>query len=875
MPLFHTMLRRLTLLMATALVLACLAGELPASAERKRILILNSYTTEDLWTAKVNQGIFSVFRERGVDVEFLVEEIGITRTMPALYLPELRTLLQKRYTSIPLDLIITTENNALNFALEQVGAALPDVPIVFSSLTDRHLIRRFPDERATGVFSEDSALFLLRELIRLHGDIPKIALLVDRTPRGFMDLARLRDAAITLSFPTQRIFPYIGLSIEEMMDSFAKLPPNSVVLLGNFSVSVGGRLIPLPTVVEAIQSANELSTYSLLEETAALGVLGTVTGGGSQIGRMAGEIALKVLGGTATETIPLARGANNRLIFNYAEVKNLGIQRSSLPPGSILHGDPFQEINRFVPLIAGNILLFIILGSSAFILRRKIKARKIAESELFRQSESWKNLFENSPQGIIIYDILGQIKETNSRFRELFRLTDGIPQVGIMSLLAGTGTVFTEEEVFPSFMTNLATSVKSKETKVPDGEGGTIPVSFLTFPLPSVSEEDVYCALFEDISERKRLQAMLRRRTALQKQVTAISSRFVMEGEFGETMKVALGDILNLSGARFASIYVMSETGALVPEIEIFPEGRMERRPNGDDPLFGEDFFWKSLLKKDPLPTVLLVEPSIRDHRLKRDGLHGRIALMPLLLNRNLQGFLALVDPLPRWYDASDEPMLALFSELLSIAIERKREEDALRKAHEIILGRFSGAISVLRQVSELRDDSTSGHQKNVSELAESLAVEMNLPEETRMAVRYAGLVHDIGKLYIPAEILGKPSFLSEAEYELVKKHPEYGHNILSTLDFPWPLAKIVLQHHERVDGSGYPYGLTMGEICLEARILAVVDSYDAMVSDRPYRKSKGEQEALDELCDLAGSAYDPEIVQAFVSLRKKRAAGE
>jgi HD-GYP domain-containing protein (c-di-GMP phosphodiesterase class II) len=147
----------------------------------------------------------------------------------------------------------------------------------------------------------------------------------------------------------------------------------------------------------------------------------------------------------------------------------------------------------------------------------------------------------------------------------------------------------------------------------------------------------------------------------------------------------------------------------------------------------------------------------------------------------------------------------------------------------------------------------------------------MNLSEETRLSVRYAALVHDLGKLYIPAEILGKPSPLSRAEYELVKKHPEFGHDILSPLNFPWPLAKIVLQHHERMDGQGYPFGLTGQQIIFEARLLSVVDAFDAMTSDRPYRKKKSTETALIELSDLAGTVYDAKIVEAFVTMIREK----
>ncbi len=872
MHLSKTLPRKIALFAATAMLLTVLGGSPSATEMRRRVLILNSYSMEDSWTNEAIQGIFALFKERGADVEFLTEDIDMASQLSSFSLPEYRALLHDRYAVAPPNLIITTENDALSFVLDPNTTPLPEVPVIFCSLTNTALLSRFPDERATGVFCEDSALFLLREIIRLHGRESRISLIIDGTPRGLRDLERIKEAATSLSYPHKMISAIIGLDMSEMINSLDKLSPESVIVLGHCTVSSTGVMMPLPTLVEVIQSARNLPTYSLLEETAALGFLGTVSERGFQRGYQAGEVALKVLGGTPVRSIPPVEGENSRLIFNYSGMKGLGIKQSSLPSHIVLFGDPFEELDQFIPYLAWNAVLFLLLGGSAVYLRRKIGARKIAESDLLRQNGYWESLFESSAQGIIIYDILGHAKETNSRFRELFRIPEDAPVPDMLSLLSSTGTECTEEDIFPRLLTGQWGTITPRETRLPDGEGGTIPISFIAFPLPSSSDEDIYCALFEDIGERKKLQVMLQRRTALQRQVTAISSRFVIAREFDDTMERALEDILSLSGARFASLFLLSDTGALVPKLEVFSSEEIKDGKSPGSLAIGEDFFWKSLLDSDRLPTVLVVKSPSGGHVTSGRNLFGgrevnSVTILPLLLTGNLQGFLALADPLPHWSDASDEPMLGLFSELLAIAIERRKEEDVLRKAHNSVHSRFSGVISVLRQVSELRDVSTAGHQKNVSILANSLAVEMRLPEDNQMAVRYAAMVHDLGKLYIPAEILSKPSVLSNAEYELVKKHPEFGHNILSPLDFPWPLAKIVLQHHERIDGTGYPYGISGEEICLEARIIAVADAFEAMTSDRPYRGKKSVKVALDELLELAGTAYDPEIVSEFVSM--------
>jgi len=143
----------------------------------------------------------------------------------------------------------------------------------------------------------------------------------------------------------------------------------------------------------------------------------------------------------------------------------------------------------------------------------------------------------------------------------------------------------------------------------------------------------------------------------------------------------------------------------------------------------------------------------------------------------------------------------------------------------------------------------------------------MNLPQDQTEGIRLAGLVHDIGKISIPAEILSKPGKLSETEYQLIQAHPQIGYDILKSITFPWPVAEIVLQHHERLDGSGYPQGLKGDAILLEAKILAVADVVEAMASHRPYRPALGIDAALQEIKQQQGKLYDSSVVEACVQL--------
>jgi PAS domain S-box-containing protein/putative nucleotidyltransferase with HDIG domain len=198
---------------------------------------------------------------------------------------------------------------------------------------------------------------------------------------------------------------------------------------------------------------------------------------------------------------------------------------------------------------------------------------------------------------------------------------------------------------------------------------------------------------------------------------------------------------------------------------------------------------------------------------------------------------------------------------------ERKKAEESLRQSVDQLRSTMKAAINSLSSAIEMRDPYTSGHQEQVTKLAAAIAREMGLSEDEVEAIQVAGIVHDIGKLSIPAEILSKPARLTEIEYSLVKTHPEVGYTILSKIDFPWPIAKIVRQHHERIDGTGYPNGLSGPDLLIEAKILGVADVVEAMSSHRPYRPSLGIEEALKEISEKSGTLYDPDVVKACLKL--------
>lgn len=202
---------------------------------------------------------------------------------------------------------------------------------------------------------------------------------------------------------------------------------------------------------------------------------------------------------------------------------------------------------------------------------------------------------------------------------------------------------------------------------------------------------------------------------------------------------------------------------------------------------------------------------------------------------------------------------------------ERKRAEKVLRESFEKTQRSLEGVINAITTIVETRDPYTAGHQKRVSRLACAIAEEMGLSGDRIAGLRIGAILHDVGKIYVPAEILAKPGRLSPVEMDIVKAHPQESYDILKMIDFPWPVAEIAFQHQERFNGTGYPRGLADGDILLEARILAVADTVEAMMIQRPYRPAVGMDNALDLIMKGRGTDYDPGVVDAAVRLFRER----
>ncbi len=258
-----------------------------------------------------------------------------------------------------------------------------------------------------------------------------------------------------------------------------------------------------------------------------------------------------------------------------------------------------------------------------------------------------------------------------------------------------------------------------------------------------------------------------------------------------------------------------------------------------------------------------------REHVMAR-GYASNIAL-PMAEGGRTFGVLSIYGSAANEFDDEEISLLEELANDLAYGIVALRTRKS-NEQHALILQQsLEQSIQTIAATVEARDPYTAGHQQRVGKLATAIARELGLPDEQINGIHLAAIIHDLGKIQVPAEILSKPGKITDIEYQLIKQHPQAGYDILKDVKFPWPIADIVLQHHERLDGSGYPQGLKGDAILLEARIIAVADVVEAMSSHRPYRPGLGIDIALDEIIRMRGTYFDPQVVDACVALFREK----
>ncbi|WP_366923063.1 HD domain-containing protein [Metallumcola ferriviriculae] len=379
--------------------------------------------------------------------------------------------------------------------------------------------------------------------------------------------------------------------------------------------------------------------------------------------------------------------------------------------------------------------------------------------------------------------------------------------------------------------------------------------------------------LENEIMERTKTELLLRKRYEFEKALLKISSRFIKTLDIESAIADALNDLGNICQASRTCIFLFKNNGTVMDNThEWCAQGVTPQIENHKNLSCDDVPWWVAKIKNNQNILIddvskLPVEASREKTTLGRQDVKSLIAL-PLAVKREIIGFIALheVDEINKWSE-EDFTVVRLFSEIIGNALERDLSRQELKDSNTKLQKLLEDTVNLLSSTIGMVDSYTADHQHRVADIACNIARHLEVSEDSLEGIKVAALLHDIGKLHVPASILSKPSKLTQNEFNLIKDHATMGHETLKRADFPWPVAQIVLQHHERIDGSGYPEGLKGEEILLEAKIVAVADVVEAMCSHRPYRPALNKEMAKKDILRNKGILYDSEIVDACLAV--------
>ncbi|MDD5265524.1 MAG: PAS domain S-box protein [Methylococcales bacterium] len=520
---------------------------------------------------------------------------------------------------------------------------------------------------------------------------------------------------------------------------------------------------------------------------------------------------------------------------------------------------------------------FVLKGSLARLapaIKRALSEEQGIRSRILAE-DKFRSITASAQDAILMMDNEGRISYWNAAAEKIFGYTaqEALGQ-NLHALLAPGRFLESHRAGFSRFKeTGEGAAVgKTLELVALRKSGTEFPIDL---SLSAINWDGLWHAIgiIRDISDRKQAEESLFRANRALKTLSAGNLALLQATQEDELLRKAVSIIVEQGGYSLAVVVYIHDD----PQKSITPVAWAGFEGSHS---WAENLSWGDS-ERGQLPVAKAIrsgttqvchdiasDPSFDPWRetVQARGYQANIG-MPLLDDGKIFGGLSIYASDANAFDDEEVRLLEELANDLAYGIFTLRA----RKEHEqharILRQSLEQSIQTIAGTVEARDLYTAGHQRRVAELAVAIAREMGLPEEQISGIHFAAIIHDLGKIHVPAEILSKPGKLSDIEFMLVKTHPQAGYDILKDVKFPWPIADIILQHHERLDGSGYPQGLKGEQILLESRIISVADVIEAILSHRPYRPSLGMEAALDEIKRGRGSAYDPAVVDACLRL--------
>lgn len=508
-----------------------------------------------------------------------------------------------------------------------------------------------------------------------------------------------------------------------------------------------------------------------------------------------------------------------------------------------------------------------------------ISERKHLQQALQESEEKFHQICATAQDAIVLMDDAGRISYWNQAAEKIFGYAAG-EALGreLHALIVPERFRAAFSENFPTFVATGSGALIGKTLELAalakDRTEFPIDLSITAAPLNGRWHA---IGFVRDISERKRSEQALLRLNRTLKTLSAGNQLLLHVSNEQQLLQAMCQVLVDTGGYRAAWVgYVQHDAGKTVRPMAQsgFAAGELATltfswadKAAGQSPSSGAVRSGRTEIAQD-----IAQDPRYASWRTLalQHGFKASIAL-PLRDGGAVLGNLSIYAGEINAFNPAELGLLEEMADDLAFGIRMLRlRQEQQRGAEQVRLG-LEGTVQVIAAMVEMRDPYTAGHQRRVADLAATIAQEMGLPQEQVHGIHLAGTIHDLGKIRIPSEILSKPGKLSAVEFNLVKEHPGHGYDILKEIRFPWPIADMVLQHHERLDGSGYPQGLTGQDILLEARILAVADVVEAITSHRPYRPAIGIKTALAEIENHRGGLYDPAAVDLCLRLFRKQ----
>ena len=438
--------------------------------------------------------------------------------------------------------------------------------------------------------------------------------------------------------------------------------------------------------------------------------------------------------------------------------------------------------------------------------------------------------------------------------------------------LAGKSIFDIDPQITPDHLQALMTSSGNKDRIVFESihrrkDGFTFDVEVEVSPF-TFDNRNLAMALTRDITERKKNEQALRRLNRTLLTLSSGNEALVRAGSEQDLLERMSHILVEVGGHRVVWIDLTDKPNGN----QLYPAATAYALPTpelGENRMPCTELLADTLKSREPkLITSVASDVGCGTYREQLSAIGCCCGLvLPLVASRGLIGTLSIFAESLDAFDKAEFDLLRELADDLAFGIQAQRIHSEQQQAVARLQKTMEATIVALADTLELRDPYTAGHQRRVAHLAKAIALRLGFDAERAEAIYLAGMIHDIGKIYVPAEVLSRPGRLTPLEFSLVQTHVEAAYGILHPIDFPWPLADIVHQHHERLDGSGYPRGIHGDEIMLESRILAVADVVEAMSAHRPYRPGLGIEAAMTEIKQGRGKLFDPDVVDQCVAL--------